>query len=202
MRNRLITLPVERGFKRLTIMELRTARRIANLTQLELATRAGVDDSFISLLESGKRAIQTTDYATVVRIARALNVTPDELFPVEQLEDDSKGSEAPAEDTTPSSTPTLDDIAAFTFKGPWFTAKEARAYVCCKTMAAWYVWRNRHGIVPRSNGSVAKADLDRALKFRPKRRIAKATLSNLRHHRAEPRGTLAAESRSQTGKSE
>ena len=45
--------------------------------------------------------------------------------------------------------------AASTFQGPWFTAKEARAYVCCKTMAAWYVWRNRHGIVPRNNGSVA-----------------------------------------------
>jgi len=63
-------------------MELRTARRIARLTQLELAKRVGVDDSFISLLESGKRDIRTTDYATVVRIARALNVTPDELFPV------------------------------------------------------------------------------------------------------------------------
>jgi transcriptional regulator with XRE-family HTH domain len=71
--------------KRLTIMELRTARRIAKLTQLELATRAGVDDSFISLLESGKREIRTTDYETVVRIARALNVTPDELFPVDDV---------------------------------------------------------------------------------------------------------------------
>ncbi len=72
---------------RLTIMELRTARRIAQLTQLELATRAGVDDSFISLLENGKRDIRTTDYETVVRIARALNVTPDELFPVTLLEE-------------------------------------------------------------------------------------------------------------------
>ncbi len=68
-------------------MELRTARRIAQLTQLELATRAGVDDSFISLLENGKRDIRTTDYETVVRIARALNVTPDELFPVTLLEE-------------------------------------------------------------------------------------------------------------------
>jgi transcriptional regulator with XRE-family HTH domain len=63
-------------------MELRTARRIAQLTQLELAERAGVDGSFISLLESGKRDIRTVGYETVVRIARALNVTPDELFPV------------------------------------------------------------------------------------------------------------------------
>jgi ribosome-binding protein aMBF1 (putative translation factor) len=62
--------------------DLRIGRRIARLTQLELATRAGVDDSLISLLESGKRDILTTDYVTVVRIARALNVSADELFPV------------------------------------------------------------------------------------------------------------------------
>jgi transcriptional regulator with XRE-family HTH domain len=73
-------------------MELRTARRIARLTQLELAKLVGVDDSFISLLESGKRDIRTTDYATVVRLARALNVTPDELFPIE---DDDPASPAP-----------------------------------------------------------------------------------------------------------
>lgn len=71
----------------------------------------------------------------------------------------------------------------FTFRGPWFTAAEARAYVCCKTMGAWYVWRKTHGIVRRSNGTVAKADLDRALKFTTKRRMATASLKNLRHHR-------------------
>lgn len=64
-------------------MELRTARRIAQLTQKQLADRVGVDDSFISMLESGKRDICTTDYRTVLRIARALNVTPEELFPVD-----------------------------------------------------------------------------------------------------------------------
>lgn len=66
--------------------DLRIGRRIARLTQLELATRAGVDDSLISLLESGKRDILTTDYVTVVRLARALNVSADELFPVEANE--------------------------------------------------------------------------------------------------------------------
>ncbi len=85
MPTRLTNYPRQTTLKRLTIMELRTARRIARLTQLELATRAGVDDSFISLLESGKREIRTTDYETVVRIARALNVTPDELFPVDDV---------------------------------------------------------------------------------------------------------------------
>jgi len=51
------------------------------------------------------------------------------------------------------------------FRGPWFDAKTAAAYVCCKNVRAWYEWRKRHGIVQRANHSVAKADLDRALKF-------------------------------------
>jgi len=66
-------------------MQLRTARKIAGITQQDLAERAGVTNAFISLLESGKRDIRNTDYATVVRIARALNVTADELFPVDEL---------------------------------------------------------------------------------------------------------------------
>jgi transcriptional regulator with XRE-family HTH domain len=61
-------------------MTLRTARRIARLTQRQLAERAGVDDSLISRLERGQRQLLRWDSA--VRIARALNVTPEELFPV------------------------------------------------------------------------------------------------------------------------
>jgi transcriptional regulator with XRE-family HTH domain len=64
-------------------MNLRLARKIASLTQQELAERAGVTDSFISLIESGKRDIRSVGYETVVRIARALGVEPDELFPVD-----------------------------------------------------------------------------------------------------------------------
>lgn len=63
-------------------MDLRVARQIAGFNQTELARRAGVDNSFISLLESGKRHIHTTDYITVVRIARALNCTAEQLFPI------------------------------------------------------------------------------------------------------------------------
>lgn len=63
-------------------MELKTARRIARLTQRQLADLAGVDESSISLVESGKREIGTMQYASVVRLARALGVEPDELFPV------------------------------------------------------------------------------------------------------------------------
>lgn len=69
----------------------------------------------------------------------------------------------------------------FTFRGPWFSAAEAAAYVPCKTVKAWYEWRRRHGIVPRANGSVAKADLDRVLRRRKVRRVmAAASLANLR----------------------
>jgi transcriptional regulator with XRE-family HTH domain len=67
-------------------MQLKTARKLAGLTQQELATRAGVDDTFISVVENGKRDIHAVGYATVVRLARALGVEPEELFPVPETE--------------------------------------------------------------------------------------------------------------------
>jgi transcriptional regulator with XRE-family HTH domain len=69
-------------------MELKTARRIARLTQQELAEKVGVDHSLISMLESGKRDIHMMAYQTVVRIARVLGVDPEELWPVPPLSDD------------------------------------------------------------------------------------------------------------------
>lgn len=63
-------------------MELKTARRIARLSQAELAEKAGVDHSTISLIESGKREAGVVAYETIVRIALALNVEPDKLFPI------------------------------------------------------------------------------------------------------------------------
>lgn len=69
----------------------------------------------------------------------------------------------------------------FSFRGPWFSSREAQRYVCCKSLKSWYVWRSRHGIIPRANGSVAKADLDRVLNTRKRRRVmAPASLANLR----------------------
>jgi transcriptional regulator with XRE-family HTH domain len=65
-------------------MELRIARQIARLTQQELADRAGVNISFISLLERGKRDFRNVGYETVIRIASALGVDPELLFPVDQ----------------------------------------------------------------------------------------------------------------------
>jgi transcriptional regulator with XRE-family HTH domain len=65
-------------------MELKTARRIARLTQQELAKRAGVDPALISRLEAGGRS-RRPSYEAIVRISRALNVAPDELFPVADM---------------------------------------------------------------------------------------------------------------------
>lgn len=66
-------------------MELKTARRIARLTQQQLADLAGVDVSAVSLIENGKREIGSMQYQSVVRLARALNVEPDELFPISSI---------------------------------------------------------------------------------------------------------------------
>jgi len=67
---------------RVLSMQLKTARRLAGLTQQELADRAGLDNTFISVVENGKRDIHAVGYATVVRLCRALGVEPEELFPV------------------------------------------------------------------------------------------------------------------------
>jgi transcriptional regulator with XRE-family HTH domain len=64
-------------------MFLKLARKVAGLTQGELAKQAGVTKSFISLLESGKRDIRSVGYETVARIAEALGVSPQELFPLD-----------------------------------------------------------------------------------------------------------------------
>lgn len=62
-------------------MELKKYRRIAGLTQGELAKKAGVDVTLISRLERGRR--QTASFESIVRLARALNLEPEELIPVD-----------------------------------------------------------------------------------------------------------------------
>lgn len=64
-------------------------------------------------------------------------------------------------------------------RGPWFTSQQARRYVGCASLNAWYHWRNNHGIVARSNGTVAKADLDRELRKRSRRGRHPNSLANL-----------------------
>jgi transcriptional regulator with XRE-family HTH domain len=65
------------------------ARRAARLTQRELGAMVGIDHSFISLIEDGKRDIHAVGYETVIRIARALHVSPEDLFPVVDHEEKS-----------------------------------------------------------------------------------------------------------------
>ena len=63
-------------------MGLKIARQIRRLTQRQLAQRSGVAESTISLIEGGKRSYTQVGYADVMRLARALGVDPDLLFPV------------------------------------------------------------------------------------------------------------------------
>ncbi len=71
------------------------------------------------------------------------------------------------------------------FRGPWFSTATAARYVCSKNPKAFREWRRRHGFIPRANGSVAKADLDRVLRRRKPRRVMHAaSLANLKHQQA------------------
>jgi len=62
-------------------MELKKYRRIAGLTQEQLASKSGVDVTLISRLERGQRL--KARYETIVRLARALNLAAEELEPIE-----------------------------------------------------------------------------------------------------------------------
>jgi len=61
-------------------MELKKYRRIAGLTQEQLAKKSGVNATVISRLERGER--QTASYESIVRLSRALNLEPEELVAV------------------------------------------------------------------------------------------------------------------------
>jgi transcriptional regulator with XRE-family HTH domain len=72
-------------------MSLKLARKIARLTQEDLAKRAGLDNTTICRVERSGRDLRECDYQTVVRIAAALNLEPDELFAIAALPDPSPG---------------------------------------------------------------------------------------------------------------
>jgi len=61
-------------------MNLKTARKTKGITQTELERLSGVDQTTISDLESGRKRRPSLE--TAVRIARALGVSPEELFPI------------------------------------------------------------------------------------------------------------------------
>lgn len=62
-------------------MELKMAMKVAGLSQADLAKRAGVSPALITRLLDGSR--RRPSYESIVRIARALNLAPDELFPID-----------------------------------------------------------------------------------------------------------------------
>jgi len=66
-------------------MELKILRSVAGLTQKQLADLAGIDDSTISAIETGRRDIRSMTYESVVRISQVLGVHPDKLWPVEPV---------------------------------------------------------------------------------------------------------------------
>jgi transcriptional regulator with XRE-family HTH domain len=61
---------------------LRIARTAAGLTQKQLATAAGIEAASICQLEAGTRSLATVGYGTLVRMARALHLTAEDLCPV------------------------------------------------------------------------------------------------------------------------
>jgi len=59
-----------------TANNIRQARRLANLTQTELAEKSGIDQRQISRYEQG----QDMAVSSLIRIARALGIEPGELL--------------------------------------------------------------------------------------------------------------------------
>ena len=74
--------------KRLAVL-----RKRAHFTKTQLAERSGVAISIIVRLENGSRP--SASYETVVRLARALGVTTDELCPVPRRRRPRRPSNAP-----------------------------------------------------------------------------------------------------------
>ena len=56
---------------------VRELRKERGLSQVELATKVGIDRSYMGFLERGER---NPSLEVIAKIAEALNVTPDELL--------------------------------------------------------------------------------------------------------------------------
>jgi transcriptional regulator with XRE-family HTH domain len=63
-------------------MRLRETRKQRGLTQIQLSELAGVEQGTISRLENGES--DRPSWEIVARLARALDVPPEELFPIER----------------------------------------------------------------------------------------------------------------------
>ena len=65
------------GIIRVVAETVRRARKAASLSQEELALEAGLDRTYISQVERGKRNVTIV---VLARIAKALKTTPDRLL--------------------------------------------------------------------------------------------------------------------------
>ena len=59
------------------IQKIKTCREISRLSQAELATKAGISQGFLAMIESGKKVPTIT---SVLKICQALEIAPEYLF--------------------------------------------------------------------------------------------------------------------------
>lgn len=70
--------------------------------------------------------------------------------------------------------------------GQFLTTWEAMHFIPCPSLAATYSWLNGHGIIRRGNGSIERADLQRALRRRSQRGRSPRSRANLNQPRVSP----------------
>lgn len=60
--------------------KLRVLRARAEMTQQQLAEKAGISSKSIGLYESDVNNLRKADYITIEKLAKALNVTVNDIF--------------------------------------------------------------------------------------------------------------------------
>lgn len=60
--------------------KLRVLRARAEMTQQQLAEKAGISSKSIGLYESDVNKLRKADYETIEKLAKALNVTVNDIF--------------------------------------------------------------------------------------------------------------------------
>ena len=90
--------------------KIRTLRKRAGLTQEQLAEDAEISPNFIGYIERGQRAVSIK---TLERIAKALNVTPRNLFEFSEGDIDESTFEALLEELRKCSRKDVEMLALF-----------------------------------------------------------------------------------------
>ena len=68
---------------------LQEERKAKKISQEKLAKLAGLDRTFISLIENGKRS---PTFSTILKICSALEIAPSELFSIYEKKDPNYGA--------------------------------------------------------------------------------------------------------------